>query len=98
MSAPALQLVEEQKPFNLTDIGNAERFVHRHGHNVRWVPAWNRWILFDEKRWIQDETLEVGRLAKETVRAIWEEEIPHMSGGMRKDAIAHATASEKNAR
>lgn len=59
-----------QTKFERTDVGNAERFVARHGENVRWVPAWRCWIIWDEMRWARDETLEVQRLAKETVRSM----------------------------
>jgi hypothetical protein len=54
-------------PFTDTDIANGRRFVAEHGDNVRFVADWNRWVVFDGKRWSVDksETL-VQRLAKET--------------------------------
>jgi DNA primase len=32
---------EEPEHFNLTDIGNAERLIARHGRDLRYVPRWN---------------------------------------------------------
>ncbi len=53
--------------FTDTDIFNGRRFVKDHGEDVRYVADWNRWVVFDGKRWAIDrsETL-VQRLAKET--------------------------------
>jgi hypothetical protein len=50
-----------------TDIANGRRFVKDHGGTVRFVADWNRWLVFDGKRWAVDrsETL-IQRLAKET--------------------------------
>jgi putative DNA primase/helicase len=35
----------------LTDLGNAERFVDRHGTELIFVPELNQWWLWDEYRW-----------------------------------------------
>ena len=34
-----------------TDVGNAHRFLDRHGDLVRRVPRWGRWLVFDGGRW-----------------------------------------------
>lgn len=57
----------------LTDLGNAERFVKRHGDDVRYVRPWRSWMVWDGTCWRRDETLEVERRAKDAVRAIWGE-------------------------
>jgi putative DNA primase/helicase len=79
-----------------TDLGNAERFVARHGENVRFVPAWGAWLLWDGRRWARDETLEVVRLAKETVRAIYVEASALETKADRKEMVAHAMRSESD--
>lgn len=58
--------------FQLTDVGNAQRFVYEHGHDVRWVGKWESWLVWDGKRWSIDETLAVVRMAKATVHSLWE--------------------------
>lgn len=72
-----LRIVEDTPPYcrakggqPLTDLGNAERLVERHGHNLRFVHAWKQWLIWDGCRWRPDETEEIFRLAKETVRSI----------------------------
>jgi putative DNA primase/helicase len=59
--------------FNLTDLGNALRLVDRHGEDLRYVHAWDRWLVWTGSRWEQDRTGEVERRAKETVRSIYAE-------------------------
>ena len=56
--------------FHLTDLGNAERLVARHGDDLRYVHPWAKWLVWDGKRWKPDTTGEVERRARETVRAI----------------------------
>jgi putative DNA primase/helicase len=87
-----------KKPFARTDLGNAERFVAQHGTDVRWVPAWSKWLLWDESRWRIDETLDVMRLAHDTVRRMYVEvgELPSLDA--RKDLTKHAVRSEADAK
>jgi putative DNA primase/helicase len=56
--------------FNLTDLGNAERFVAHHGEDVRYCYQWRKWLVWTGARWERDEAGRVHRLAKETVRSI----------------------------
>lgn len=46
-------------PFN--DIGNAHRLERMYGKDLRFVPAWNRWLIWDGNRWAPDDTGEVHR-------------------------------------
>lgn len=67
----ALQRYPKGKKYPLTDYGNAERLIDRHGQDLRY--CMKTWFHWDEKRWVMDETLEVERRAKETVRAMPED-------------------------
>ena len=42
--------------YNLTDLGNARRLVHRHGRNLRYCWLWRKWLVWDGKRWVKDDT------------------------------------------
>lgn len=53
-----------------TDIANAERFVAQHGEHVRWVLKWEKWIVWDGKRWAEDGGGALIRKARETARNI----------------------------
>ncbi len=56
-----------------TDYGNAQRLAARHGRDLRYVKPWGRWLVWDGRRWAQDDTGEVQRRAKHTVRRMYTE-------------------------
>ena len=58
---------------HLTDLGNAERFVRMHRGHVRFCYPWSRWFVWMGTHWAVDDTGEIYRRAKETVRAIYHE-------------------------
>lgn len=51
-----------------TDLFNAECFVADHRDRLRFVATWGKWLVFDGKRWTQDESGRAFDLAKRTVR------------------------------
>ena len=84
--------------FNLTDLGNAARLVHRHGRNLRYCWLWRKWLVWDGKRWVKDDTGEVYRLAKDTVASIYREAAAAPDDEDRKALAKHAMRSEAGAR
>ncbi len=84
--------------FNLTDLGNAERLVQRHGADLRYCYPWNKWVVWDGRRWTTDNTGEIKRRAKETVRSIYAEAASAEDDNKRRDIAKHAKASEATAR
>lgn len=50
-----------------TDLANAERFVEKHGSDIRYCAPWRKWLVWDGKRWKIDDTLAIQRLAEQTV-------------------------------
>lgn len=53
-----------------TDLGNAERFVKRHGQDFLFVPEWG-WLAWDGRRWNASEADSIlARAVHETIRAI----------------------------
>ena len=86
------------RPFNLTDMGNAERFVSCHGNDVRYCYPWSKWLVWTGVRWERDEAGKMHRLAKKTVRSIYGEASAAEDEGVRKAIAQHATRSEAEAR
>ncbi len=84
--------------FNLTDLGNAARLVHRHGQNLRYCWLWRKWLVWDGKRWVKDDTGEIYRLAKESVASIYKEAAGAPADEERKALAKHAMRSEAGAR
>jgi putative DNA primase/helicase len=87
---------QEQVSFNLTDLGNAERFKAKYGHKVRWCETWNKWVVFNDKCWEIDRSGRVDQLGKATVRAIYKEAAAEEDDDKRKKIVKHAAASESN--
>lgn len=94
--ARAPWIPEQGKRF--TDLGNAERLVQRHGQDLHYVYAWKKWLVWDGKRWRPDETGEVERMAKATVRAIYQEAADDLDPDNRPKVAAWAKASEHHSR
>lgn len=81
-----------------TDLGNARRFVTRHGRNVRYVASWGAWLIWDGMRWRRDDTDEAMRKAKETVGGIYAEAGNAEDENERRELAKWAMRSEGEAR
>jgi P4 family phage/plasmid primase-like protien len=86
------------KTFSLTDLGNAERLVSRHGKNIRYSEERKRWLVWNGRAWGWDFGAKVMSLAKETVRNILHEAADEKDDDRRKKLIKHAVRSESEAR
>jgi putative DNA primase/helicase len=53
----------------LTDLGNAEYFAHQHGENIRYITDNKLWLIWNGKQWRPDNTGEIERLARDSVRS-----------------------------
>jgi putative DNA primase/helicase len=79
--------------FLLTDVGNAQRLVAQHGPDLRFVPRWKTWLVWDGRRWRRDETGEVERRAKQVVRGMLHE-AAELEGDARTQLAGWALKSE----
>jgi len=59
----------ETQRFPLTEYGNAERLIRRHGEDLRFCPT-RGWYVWNACAWVLDESGEVERRMKATVRKI----------------------------
>ena len=80
--------------FNHTDQGNAERFVHHHGENVRYVYPWKKWLIWDGRRWKIDDSGDVERRAKSTVRSMFHDADPGDGKPIDQELGKHALRSQ----
>jgi putative DNA primase/helicase len=90
----------------LTDMGNAERLIARHGRDLRYCYEMGKWFVWFGNRWVEDRAA-AERKAKDAVRVIPEETtlvdgLPGLSADDKdalKDQItAHARQSESRPR
>ena len=47
-----------------TEDALAIEFTRQHGEHLRYVAAWNRWLIWDGCRWNVDMTIHVFELAR----------------------------------
>lgn len=81
-----------------TDLGNAERLVHYHGRNLRYVATWKAWLVWNGKRWERDTSGQAIRWAKDTVRQIFHEAAGQPDSEKRKRIAAWSFKSESRPR
>ena len=69
--AKSISRYKPETSFHNTDTGNAERLVSLYGSEIRYCDEWGKWLIWDERRWIKDNTRMIRRFAKNTVRKIY---------------------------
>lgn len=85
-----------KRPF--TDYGNGERLIDQHGPDVRYVVEAAKWATWQGDRWALDDTGEIDRMAKQTVRSIYREAADAPAGTPTVEVGKHAVRSEGVAR
>jgi putative DNA primase/helicase len=84
----------KESRFSFTDLGNAKRFAQAHGKDVRFCHAWRKWLLWDGRRWVSDDTGEIRRRAKRTAIDILVEARNESEDQQRKQVLAWQKQSE----
>ena len=79
---------------HFTDVGNALRLVRLYGCDLRYCAKIGGWLHYDGRRWVLDETGEVERRAKATVRSMYAEAAAIEDADLRKTLLDHARKSE----
>ena len=80
----------------LNDMGNSERFKRHHSDRLRYVHAWNKWLIWDGTRWKPDVDGAALRLAKDSVRTMFSDGLAEQNDPVIK--LAQRTASEPRLR
>lgn len=97
-AAAVREFVAPVPEYNLTDLGNSERFVYDHGERLRYCHPWASWLVWDGKRWKRDDSGEVLRLAAATVRGMYATAGRIDDQEKRQRLAKHAAACEKRER
>ena len=91
----------EPKPverLHLTDMGNAERLVRRHGKDLKYDHITGMWYVWNGRSWEPDATSEVFRRAKETALQIYVEAAECPLDEERSKIVKWAKSSESRSR
>jgi putative DNA primase/helicase len=81
-----------------TDLGNARRLIKRHGENIRFIPEWRKWIIWNGSGWDIDNDGAIMRFAKETAEAMYPEALALANDDDRTKLLKHALKSQAEAR
>jgi len=84
--------------FPLTDLGNAERLIARHGADLRYDVDSGVWLAWTGKLWQPDVTGRVDRLAREVVRGLYDLLKDCTDSRERDDLYGHIKRSESDTR
>lgn len=94
---PANQTQPKKEPkFNLTEMGNAERLVHRNGLNLKYCIEFEEWLLWNGKTWIEDKKKQIERIAIKTFREMFGEAAKEEDMARRNELVKWAQSSEKS--
>ncbi|WP_066633945.1 phage/plasmid primase, P4 family [Desulfolucanica intricata] len=84
--------------FRRTDTGNAERLVFHHGDEIRYCYQLGKWFIWNGRRWEIDDSGEIYRKAKDTVRRIGAEAMQIYDEAERRAMLKWAITSESRSR
>jgi putative DNA primase/helicase len=93
--ATARQPEKQPRVFHDTEYGNAERLVALYGDDLRFCHISGKWFAFDGRRWVEDATADVVRMAKATVRNIYREAADTADQKVREAIVQWARKSER---
>lgn len=85
--------------YGLTDLGNAQRLIFRHGRDIRFCHTWDKWLIWDSARWRPDMTGDIYRKATDTIASIYaESQSGDVAPEKRQQILEHAIRSEESPR
>lgn len=60
-----------EQPEGRTDAANARRLAAKYGTDIRWCDPWQKWLVWDGKRWAMDDERRIDELAKDVSAELW---------------------------
>jgi putative DNA primase/helicase len=91
------ELIKKPELPSHTDFGNAQRLVAAEGENIRYCYKNKSWYVWDDRMWLKDESGEIHRVAKRTVKAMLHE-AADLDNERCKILVTHEQRSESEGR
>lgn len=88
--------IPDLRYFAQTDYGNAERLHAVFGDRIRWCHDMQRWLVWNDKRWVVDHQHAIIRLARQTMRHFLAQ-VPQMDSDLQDAADKFGKKSENKA-
>ncbi len=87
----------ESIQYQLTELGNSERFADQYANKVRFNHTSGRWHIWNGRYWEEDRTNKIMQLAKKTIRNLYNEAKSIQQDTKKQELIKHALKSESKA-
>jgi putative DNA primase/helicase len=68
-----VKAAKQNRPWLLTDLGNARRLVHYYGNRTHYCSKWGKWLVWTGIRWSVDESRKIFQCAYRTTEKLWDE-------------------------
>ncbi len=78
----------------MTELGYAHRLIAVFGGQLRYVPAWKRWLVWDGTRWAADSTGQAARWMKSVARRVTADALAEVDEQARKARVSLARRGE----
>ena len=91
------ELIEKPDLPSHTDLGNAQRLITAEGNNIRYCYKNKSWFIWDDRMWSKDESGEIHRVARRTVKAMLHE-AADLDDDRCKILVTHEQRSESEGR
>jgi putative DNA primase/helicase len=97
---PTDETTEAPSPpeLGLTDLGNARRLVRHRGARLRYCHPWRKPLVYDDRRWVTDDTGQLERWAKDTLPTIYGEAAAEPDDKRRLEIVKWGQRSESRDR
>ncbi len=96
-SVARYEVAQPKKGEPLTDVWNAKFFFEKHGDAICYCDALGGWFVWDGTRWLKDETFQILRLAKNTVKQMQEMSAVSNDKALYKHAVRSESEGKLNA-
>jgi putative DNA primase/helicase len=85
---------------HFTDMGNTDFLINMHGENVHYCHLWEKWMIWDGRRWKKSEDKHIIEAAKTVPKELYRRAGDESVGDskFRKVLAEHAIASESRAK
>ncbi len=81
---------------DMTDLGNAYRFVDDHEGKAIYIPDWGQWLVWQGHKWERDKLLSVEKMAHETAEKIKAESFEESDEDLSEGLYKHAQRSQSD--
>jgi putative DNA primase/helicase len=87
----------KQGLFQFTDATNAQRLMEKYGTDIRYVPEWKKWVVWNGSYWKVDKGALIHQKGLEMIRSIYDEILLTVDYH-EKDAIEKAAIQSESMR